>query len=376
MSVKSILKREGIEKAEKLDTLTINKIAKRIAVKLAETFPNHNLTENILFIELSRLPMYTADMPNDLSGAKFMFMNNSVYFKRGVEFDEIEEFATHECLHYLQQKTDGKGNVLALGLYDFADGGNKGMAINEAAVQLMAAKANNCVSDKAKYYEIELETISPNYYPLECVLLKQIAYFTGEYALEHSTLYGDKIFQETVESRFGKKSYKIIRDAFDILMHKEEELNILTNELQEANNNVKAEKVSKQIDKSKEGIAELFFKIQNYVIQNGFETSFKEVKNLDELQAFKGKLYGFKDLIGSKENYNFYNDYYVKTMAEFERKKEYIEQYGEIVDGNIDKPRLDIALVDEKPSIFKRILMKLGILSKPQEKVEYTENKE
>lgn len=376
MSVKSVLKREGIENAKKVDTLTINKIAKRIAAKLSETFSNHNLTENDLFIELSRLPMYTADMPNDLSGAKFMFMNNSVYFKRGVEFDTIEEFATHECLHYLQQQTDARGNVLSLGLYHFSDGGNKGMAINEGAVQLMAAKANKCEPDKVKYYEISLETISPNYYPLECALLKEISYFTGEYALEHSTLYGDKIFEEAVEARFGKKSYKIIRDAFDILMRREEELNILTNELQETNEKSKAEKISKQIDKSKEGIADLFLKIQNYVIQNGFETSFKAVKNLDELQDFKNKLYGFKDLIGTTENYSFYNDYYVKTMTEFERKKEYIEQYGEIVDGNIDKPRLDIALVEEKPSIFKRILMKLGILSKPQTETEYTDSKE
>ena len=370
MSVKSVLKREGIENAKKIDTLTINKIAKRIATKLSATFPKHNLTENNLFIELSRLPMYTADMPNDLSGAKFMVMNNSIYFKRDVDFDKIEEFATHECLHYLQQQTDGRGNVLSLGLYNFSDGGNKGMAINEAAVQLMAAKANNSALDRVKYYEISLETISPNYYPLECALLNEVAYFTGEYALEHSTLYGDKVFHDSVETKFGKKSYKIIRDAFDILMHKEDELNNLTNELQEVNVKTKAEKISKQIDNSKAGIADLFLKIQNYIIQNGFEKSFKEVRNLEELQAFKDKLYGFKDLLGCTENYSFYNDYYIKTMAEFERKKEYIEQYGEIVDGNIDKPRLDIAVVDEKPSLIKRIMIKLGILSKPQ--TEYT----
>ena len=46
MSIKSMLKREGIEDAELLDTLTINKIATRISKKLAQTFSEHELTES------------------------------------------------------------------------------------------------------------------------------------------------------------------------------------------------------------------------------------------------------------------------------------------------------------------------------------------
>ncbi len=114
MGIKAILKKEGIEDIEMLDTLTINKIATRISKKLSEAFSGHDLTEGDLFIELSRLKMYTAKMPNDLSGAKFLCLNNSIYFKKGVEFSTIEECATHECIHYLQQLKDEKGNVLRL----------------------------------------------------------------------------------------------------------------------------------------------------------------------------------------------------------------------------------------------------------------------
>lgn len=374
MGIKSVLKREGIENEEILDTLTINKIATRISKRLSQMFFEHDLNESNLFIELSRLKMYTADMPNDLSGAKYVCMNQSVYFKRGVKFEQIEEFATHECLHYLQEVKDEKGNLLGLGLYNFADGGIKGMAINEAAVQLMAERAMGNKADKVKYYELFLDTESPNYYPLECVLVNQIAYFTGNYSLYHSTLYGDDVFKNAVDTKFGKKAYITIRDALDILMQKQANLNILTNELKEINKERQAKKLSKSIEVSKNSIADLFLKIQNYIIEKGFAKEFKDIKNMEDLQLFKKRLYEFKDLIGYTVEYNFYNDYYIQTMSEFEKKKEYIEQYGEIVDGNIDKPRLDLTVANNKISIIHRIMMKLGILTKAEKQEMNREN--
>ena len=366
MGIKSILKKEGIEDVKPLDTLTINKIAKRIAKKLADNFSGHDLTESQLFIEISRLKMYVAKMPNDLSGAKYLWLNKSIYFKDGVEFSAIEEFATHECLHYLQELKDEKGNVIRLGLYDFATGGIKGMSINEAAVQLMAEKANGKQSDRVKYYDIFLDTISPDYYPLECALVNELTYFTGEYALFHSTLYSDDIFKDTVDAKFGKKAYIIIRDALDILMQREAALNELSNELLQENNEKRVKKINKAIEKKKEEIADLFLKIQNYIIEKGFNKEFEAVKNMEELHRFKKKLYKFKDLIGYTIDYNFYNEYYIQTMTEFEKKKEYIEQYGEIVDGNIEKPRLDLTITEPKLSFAKRVMIKLGILAKTE----------
>ena len=56
------LKKDGICVTEKLDTLTINSIAKNISQKLCQTFPNFGLNQNDLFIRLSRLDMYKAKM--------------------------------------------------------------------------------------------------------------------------------------------------------------------------------------------------------------------------------------------------------------------------------------------------------------------------
>lgn len=64
MSIKRILKKEGIEIIKSLDTLTVNHLAKNIANFLASSFPNLNLNANELFIKLARLNMYFAKLPS------------------------------------------------------------------------------------------------------------------------------------------------------------------------------------------------------------------------------------------------------------------------------------------------------------------------
>lgn len=63
MSIEAELKKDGIEVIEKLDTLTINSIAKNVSTKICSTFPYFGLNQNELFIKLSRLDMYKAKVP-------------------------------------------------------------------------------------------------------------------------------------------------------------------------------------------------------------------------------------------------------------------------------------------------------------------------
>ena len=65
MSINSILKKEGIENIKSLNTLEINKIASNISEKIVLAFPEHNLNKSNLFIDICRLNMYTASMPDD-----------------------------------------------------------------------------------------------------------------------------------------------------------------------------------------------------------------------------------------------------------------------------------------------------------------------
>ena len=80
MSVESDLKKDGIIITNKLDTLKINSIARNVAVKICDTFPQFCLNQNELFIKLSRLNMYKANMPDGMAEANYFYKNSSIYF--------------------------------------------------------------------------------------------------------------------------------------------------------------------------------------------------------------------------------------------------------------------------------------------------------
>ncbi len=175
MSIKKILKKEGIEVIKPLDTLTINTLAKNIANCLSNSFPALNLNVNDLFRRISRLNMYFAKLPNGIS-AKYFYKNTSIYFDCNLDINSLTDVAIHECIHYLQETHDKKGNIVRLGLCDYTNSSLPGTGLNEAAVQLMAAKTLDMPYENVKYFDINLQSNTPTYYPLECALVNQLAY--------------------------------------------------------------------------------------------------------------------------------------------------------------------------------------------------------
>ena len=205
MSIESDLKKDGITVIGKLDTLSINTIARDIAEKICRAFPEQHFIFQNLFIAISRIPMYIADIPAGFAEATYFYKNSSMYFKNGLDIDELEKFAVHEFIHYLQEIKDKKGHLLRLGLCDFDDIKVCGMGLNEGAVQLMASKAIDSKEEIVKYYGISLPTTSPTYYPLLCNLVKQMAYVAGDDILYDSTFYGTCTFKETFSNLCGLK---------------------------------------------------------------------------------------------------------------------------------------------------------------------------
>lgn len=328
MSTNSRLKKEGIEIVEQLDTLKVNTIAISIASKLCLAFPEHNLNKSELFTSLSRINMYIAKMPEDSAGAKYFYKNNSIYFNKEYDLDEMAKLAMHECIHYIQEFRDANNNLVKMGLYNCTF--NSGLGINEAAVQLMASEANMCPSTSETYYNVSLNTISPNYYPLECALVNQMAYFTGTYPLFHSTLNSNDVFKNTFILKSNKRAYNTIVKNIDLLLAYENDLNYFTSELQYANKVSEIKLLNKLIASKKDSITSIFFKTQNLIIESCFISEFNNIRNLEDVKEYKNKLYNFKNIMGSNENYTFYNEFYRKIMESLEKKKEQIEQFGEI----------------------------------------------
>ncbi len=346
MSINSTLKKEGINVIGKLNTLEINKIASNISEKIAKAFPEHQINQSDLFISISRLDMYIAEMPNDMAMAKYFYKNNSIYFSKDMDLNDLNTLALHECIHFIQEIKNKQGKLLRLGLYNMEGRANDGMALNEAAVQHMASVASEQPLDSVKYYNMELSTESPDFYPLQTALINEMIYFTGSYPLYHSTLYSNDIFKNTFIAKSSLKAYEQIEKNFDMIYQYESllseqvyKLSICSDDDKSIN---KIKRISSKIDAYKNIILE---------------------KTLEHIKEFKQNMYNFRHLVITTDNYNFYNDFYADMMAKVEERQEFLLKYGDILD--LDSVTYELAMVQEQTygfQFFKRLFTKLKLL--------------
>ncbi len=366
MSINSALKKEGIKVVGKLNTLEINKIASNISEKISQAFPEHNINQSDLFISIARLNMYIAEMPNDAM-AKYFYKNNSIYFSKDMNLDTINTLALHECIHFVQALTNKRGKLLRLGLYNLEGTSNDGMALNEAAVQHLASVATNSTLDTVKYYNMELSTESPDYYPLQTALLNEMMYFTGSYSLYHSTLYSDDVFKNTFIAKSNVRTYEKIEKNFDLIFEYEAKLAAETYKLsissEEIKNIDKIKRINSKIDDLKAIIFEKTLETQNLIVLNCFNHELNSIKTLEDVKTFQRSLYNFKHLLITTNNYSFFNDFYIDMMNKLEEKREFILKYGNIL--TLDSLTNELANVEEKTfgfQFFKRLFNKLKLL--------------
>lgn len=329
MSIESDLRKDGIEVIKKLDTLTINSLARNISSKLCKNFSGMGLNERNLFIELSRLDMYVAKMPEGMSEATYFYKNSAIYFNEHIPAEDREEFAVHECIHHIQEVKDKKNYLIRMGLCDYTEFKIYGLALNEAAVQLMASKVNNIPLDSVKYYGIEFDTISPSYYPVECNLVSQLAYLVGEDVLFSSTLNSTDDFKNKVAQLTSLKTYYDISNSLDKILDSEENIVKLNNKiLQIDDRNKKVDMIVRKISNLKDSIKSTFINTQNLIISSFFDNSFNNISTLEDVENYRKSLYKFRDYIGVTDNYSFFNDYYIEKMNQLEHKYNIIENGG------------------------------------------------
>lgn len=329
MSIESALKKDGIEVVSKLNTLEVNSIARNIANRLAETFTEFKLDSTDLFIRLSRLDMYRAKMPEGMSEANYFYRNSSIYFNEQIPFQDLEEFAIHECIHYLQEVKDKKNYLVRMGLCDFTEFKTYGMGLNEAAVQLMTSKVIGIEKEDVKYFGINFATESPSYYPVECNLVKQMAFVTGEDVLFNSTFYSNDNFKNKFMSLTSEKTFYAIQNALDTILYAEEDIVKLNNKIQTFDDrNQKVDTLLHKIDECKNTITLTFMRTQNLILSSYFDSEFNRISDLEQLENYRRKLQNYRELIGVADGYTFFNDYYIEKMNQLEHKCNVLENGG------------------------------------------------
>ncbi len=326
MSIESDLRKDGIEVIRKLDTLRINSIARTVSVSLCETFPDFNLDQNNLFIKLSRLNMYIAKMPEGMAEANYFYKNSSIYFNDRINDDDLEEFAIHECIHYIQEIKDKKNYLLRMGLCDYTEFKIYGLGLNEAAVQLMSSKILGIPKEFVKYFNISFETNSPTYYPLECCLVNQLAYILGEDILFESTINSNDNFKKKLIELTSYKTFMEIQNSIDDILYAEEKIIKINNKIiQIDDRNKKVDNMIKKINSFKKEITSTFIKTQNLIISSYFDKAFNNIIDLEGVEKYRRKLYNFKNYLGSTEGYTYFNNYYVDKMIDLEDKYNLLE---------------------------------------------------
>ncbi len=321
MSIDSDLKKDGITIIEPLDASTIHTIAKNVSEKIVSTFPNFGFNLDTLYNRFSNLPMYIANIPEGMSEASYFYKNSAIYFRDGMGLGDLEKFAVHELIHHLQEEKNSKGNLIRLGLCNFKGSKVEGMALNEAAVQLLASNILGNTFENVTYYDITFSTISPNCYPLLCNLIYQMAYITGEEVLFDSTFNSNDHFKNKFSALCGEKVYSHLSSLFDKILNTEEKIIILNNKQQNDNLSVaKSQAIYNKISDLKKQLKYTYFSAQELIIKSYFSTVFKTLITSVDLDRFRKKLYNFQELIGTTTNYSFFNSYYISMMENLDNR--------------------------------------------------------
>lgn len=356
MSIESDLRKDGIEVIAPISTLTINSIARSVSEKLCFAFPNLHLKSHDLFIELSRLSMYTASIPEGAAEANYFYKNSSVYFRDGVNFDNLHSFAVHELIHHLQAVRDKKDELVRLGLCEFGEFKIYGMGLNEGAVQLMTSHCMGEDTDIVKYYDLSFPTQSPNFYPLLCNLVAQMAYITGKDLLYSSTFYSTDEFKNAFIKSCGEKAFYRVSHNLDIILYSEEKIVQLQNRLLTEVSGQKSKKLAEKISNLKKKIKETFIETQDLIYTSYFNQEFNRIITTEDIEAYRSCLYNYKNYIAIADDYHSFHSYYINQMANLDLKHDSILN--------------NTSLVLSKPSKIGNLLKSIRRLWKREENQE------
>lgn len=286
-----------------------------------------------------------------MAEANYFYKNTSIYFNEHISDEDLEEFAIHECIHYIQEVKDKRNYLIRMGLCDYTEFKIYGLGLNEAAVQLISSKINSIPKEYVKYFDISFETVSPSYYPLECCLVNQLAYITGEDVLFESTLKSNDNFKNVFSGLTSPKIFMVIQNSIDEILEHEENIIKLNNKIAQIDDrNKKVDGMIKKIDELKNEITIIFMRTQNLIISSYFDNAFDKIVDLEGVETYRQKLYNFKGLIGFTEGYTFFNDYYVEKMEQLEHK------YNLLENGQFETA---IKLITKKENAFIRFIKTL-----------------
>lgn len=330
MNFNKLSKNEGISNFQKFSEFQINKLCTNVAKSLSMFLNDYGLTEDHLFSVLKTLNMYSADFIESNISAKYHFEKNTIFINRKLDLCCPDSVLIHECIHFLQSEIE-KDKVIRMGLYNVRSYKNKGLALNEAAVQMMTSQTLGIKPSNITYFDLKFTAPSPDYYPIETALLRQMSYFTGTYPLFYSTLYSTNLFKDVFSNITSKKLYDDISYNMNKLMKLQDKF------LKVQNEEIDENKKESLKDAFKKDIQWIVIDIQKSIFQNAFKKQFKKIQNLQDIQNFRTSLLNFGNYLIELPEENSFEQFRDSITSDLISLEIELERKGYIENTNINK---------------------------------------
>ena len=314
MSTNKHYKELKIEPIENINAREKCEIANKAAILLLDSFPEFNLDYLNIVDLLMHTDMYISKVPENLSPVNYSYTDETFYISDEIEINIENEFFLHEIIHRIQEYRTKKNKLLSLGICNVLETKIEGLAINEAAIQYLVCKILKKEQKIVRIYDMNIPTISNNYYPILTNLIEQIAFLLGDKFLIDSALNSKEDFKYNTIDNLGEANYFTIQNNFDKILEAKD--NILKNKAY-------IENVST--------IQNLYVETQKIIFTSYFERIFKRIETIKELNEYNKKLFNYRYLIGSNDAEYYYVKYYRNKKEEIKQKEYELEHMSLMV---------------------------------------------
>ncbi|MBR6033408.1 MAG: hypothetical protein IKP28_01460 [Clostridia bacterium] len=301
MDLEKALRTVEIEPIRSLTFAEVGQIVQNFSQRLTLAFPNSELKLANVMEKMFECHMFLADIPDNLGNANYFYKTQAIYFKLNANFETLDDYIVHECIHYFQDIRDEKRELQRMGLCRFREFKIYNMALNEAAVQYITSKALESKKEEINYGGLTIKTTSPKYYPVLTSLMEQIAFLLGDDAVVESTLFSTDRFTFELMDVIGERNFNKIQSGFDKIL-----------EIRQT--------AYEDIAKQESLIANEYIKIQNILIQEYFKGALVFVETKDDANEYKRKIENFKDYIKDYDNLKTYEKIKEKQLEKLSKK--------------------------------------------------------
>ena len=304
------LKRYNIKPIRELTSEEIEYIAKETTKKMETMITDFNGER--MYKKIKEARIYLADIPNKFTKVNYIVSENAIYIRGEENIREIDEVMFHEIFHYIQcNKENNEGGMPnQMGLCKFGSYSIKGLALNEAAIQLIISMVFDNKQESNQYFRIQIKSIKNKYFPILCALLQQIIYILGHMPLLTSILENSDDFQIEFEKFAGKDSYNFLLESFDKMMRSRDnivEKNRMINNKDLDNRKEKI--IKKEIEIYVKEIQNHFLAIQKLCYTGYFNPMFKKTrtrKDMNELKKEIEKYHMHTGIVNEKDDFMIY----------------------------------------------------------------------